>query len=496
MDHIREKLASRISNSLPILPPQATGFTVGDILLVNRDQNPAPDRIHGGWFDAVNENISTFLPFTPPQDSLPISAWISLGKTTEGSIDMGIKALLPSLFSVGGRFSRNREEVFKLFINVQTLTNARNPLNDLFFDHGQMSRLFRNPGNRNNWIVRGRGVVAVVQQSWGGDIIFQDAGNRSFGLIASATVPIPTAVPAAAGASLDARGGTAGHLAAGAVGVVGFNGSIFKLALVEGEQYMQGPIAILNRRQESHNNLAEAVSWSKLGNLYIRDGSREARELTAGMKKLAQLVAPLEHDSKTWVEAMTTGVGVLRAALPALPPQLSNSAKQCAFSVTHDTSEISCGQAREAIVKHLGGGSFGDVTMDDAPDKDKDQEEAVKHSGYHGSRNVIFWYSEEILSNVFAKLKKEKGSLELGGGFRLKDMRPALVFDMDKALLLPVYLSPRYVPSAETPFPTKVFRALKNGAFLITPVQGVPTNCEAQGLVLGNGGCEGWEMKI
>lgn len=129
MDNLREKVAEAIKPGFPIVPPARIGFKVGDILLVNRDQNPALDCIHDRWFSAANQNISTFLPaFTPPQLPPPDSAWLSMGETIED------------------------KEVIKLFIGCPTFTDARNTLKGIFHDEGQMAGVLQAPQNRDSWI--------------------------------------------------------------------------------------------------------------------------------------------------------------------------------------------------------------------------------------------------------------------------------------------------------------------------------------------------------
>jgi hypothetical protein len=462
MDDLREKVAMAIDAGLLLLPPKSHGFKVGDLLLLNRNQNPAQDKMHGGWFSALHQNISEFLTeFVPPQ---PDAALLLCGSTTLGS----------TFVSGGSRVARDRTATISLSVGSHTFTNARTAVNVLYYDEGKMSSMFLRPGNTEAWIHKGRGVVAFVEQSWGGNMIYKDSTETA-------------ASPVVLGASMDMNRDTSAHLQTSGVGVVGINVSFFKLATVEEHLYRQGPTAILSRQQENQEKLAEAVSWCKLGKMEIRDGSRDARTLTAGRTKLAHLITPVTGET-TWGGIVRAGVRMFEGEFPASPGLATDTAQQCAFSITHDTSEIGMEEARGAIVTFLGTGSFGDVTTDDAPDAENVQR------GYNASKNVILWYSEAILSNIFIKMMSSGGSLDLGEGFRLKGMRPALVFDMDQALLLPVFLSTSFVVDAKTCVPTTVFRALANGAFLITPVQGVPSNCEAQGLTFGNGGCEGWDL--
>jgi hypothetical protein len=251
-------------------------------------------------------------------------------------------------------------------------------LSDIFYDKDKMSSIFQLRRNKDRWLHNDQAVVTVVEQLCGGDIVYNDTNGNTASLLMNATVPIPTAVPAAVGANMGISRGTNVHLQTSGVGVIGFNLSFFKVAAVEEHVYMEGPIAILSRQPEYHEKLAEAVSWSKLGKLVIRDGSREALALTAGMTNLAHLITPLKHET-TWAEGVRAGVQILRNTFPTLPLTATNSARQCVFSVTHDTIEVISGdQARAAVVTHLGSGNFGDVTMDEVPDTENAEKEAPK----------------------------------------------------------------------------------------------------------------------
>jgi hypothetical protein len=60
------------------------------------------------------------------------------------------------------------------------------------------------------------------EQSWGGDIVYNDTNGNTASLLMHATVPIPIAVPAAVGANMGISRGTNAHLQTSGVGVIGF----------------------------------------------------------------------------------------------------------------------------------------------------------------------------------------------------------------------------------------------------------------------------------
>lgn len=264
-------------------------------------------------------------------------------------------------------------------------------------------------------------------------------------LVTNATAPISTAVPAAAGASMDVSGGTAGQLVARGVGVIGFSISIFKL-----EQHMQGPIATLNR--QCHRRLTEAVLWCKLGNLDVRDGSREAWALATGTKKLAHSVTPLKHESNVWVDRMTTGMGIFWAGCISFIASSDFELRQ--------TMCVFC----QAIVKHLRGGSFGDVTLDDAPGTDEAEKEEAGIRSVTGQGMFSFGAARRFSQGFRRTEKRLTGAW---GWLRPEgDTSCSSVQCTQSNTFLPVCLSPRCMSSAETHVPTKrVFRALKHGAF-------------------------------
>jgi hypothetical protein len=99
MDDLRESVAAVIEPALPVFPPQRIGFKVGDLLLLNRNQNPALDRIHDGWFTALNQNISQFLPeFIPPQSPPADARQFCCGSTKVSSLNVGMMAKASNLF--------------------------------------------------------------------------------------------------------------------------------------------------------------------------------------------------------------------------------------------------------------------------------------------------------------------------------------------------------------------------------------------------------------
>ena len=184
MEVLREQVAAAIQGALPVIPPQDNGFEVGDILLVNRSQNPARgSRMSDEWFSPLNQNIRDFdIEYTPPPPSTATGV-TSIALTKKNSLDAGIKAKLTGLFGLKSLFARSEDESITIELIDKTLTNGRTGLNkDVFFDDRKMDPMFQHPMNKESWISDGCGLVAFVEQSWSGDIQFKDSSGSAVSL--------------------------------------------------------------------------------------------------------------------------------------------------------------------------------------------------------------------------------------------------------------------------------------------------------------------------
>jgi hypothetical protein len=139
-----------------------------------------------------------------------------------GSLKGGIRAKVSNFLSTVFGFARNRGEHISVFVGSQTFTNASVKLGPIFYNKGKMSSIFQLQSSKDRWLHNGRGVVAVVEQSWGGNVVYTHTNGKMASLSMHATVGIPTAVPAAVGANMGISRGTNDHLQSSGVGVIGF----------------------------------------------------------------------------------------------------------------------------------------------------------------------------------------------------------------------------------------------------------------------------------
>ena len=486
-DFVLDRLAERLNGAVPALP-QLNGFAVGDVLMLERNANPAPDHLDHRWFTPMNINLSAhFSGFEAPQSPAPRTGIVSCGKTKVSALKAGALAKASGLFRAGGNFATNKNEVVTLIIRGLTLTNGTSEVEDIIWKEDNMTSYFDTPQNKGRFLGSGDlAVAAFVDKSWAGEVVYEDEKGGTVGLYGEVEVPIAAGTPVTAGAHAGGGKGAATSLATTGAAVIGFTVQFFKLARIDGALYKsKEPQFITSNAKTERDKLAHVVSWLKLGQEEIVAGTEEARRLTAGMVELAHFVAPAPTSDSTWASGMSAGLNMLKRKFTGLSDMETEPSKHsCAFSVTPESADSDVARAFVTKLATDTNLATGDVTMEDAADQVE----------YRASKNIIMSFSETTLSNLFEALKEHESLVHTDfDGFSLKGMRPVILFNVNRARLLPVFLSSSVVVD-EAPVPAKLLRALEHGGLLITPVTGTPKNCK--GFVLGNGGydSERWDV--
>ena len=480
MDKLRKQVSIAQQGSLPILPPQAIGFKCGDLLTLDEGfEHPLKTPFHSGWFAPTGENLSDVLlskdTFTPPPYASTGMSEINCGSITAAELSIGFKSKVKGLFSAGAGGNKGTNTEGELIIKSPSYASAIQELKGILHNRETKSRLFHEV-NWGNWfgLEADVGVLAVVDRSWTGDLqfVYNDGKKRS--LFGSAEVPLPASAPATLNARASASAESGSNLGATGEAAVGFSVYWLKAAYVDKQLFTSTPRRVV--RRADHDRLLEAASWLKLTDLTFRDDRFE--NAMKGMQGCATYIAQQTADNvATWGEVVTDGLSSMSLTVAGTQTQ------QGCFTVTSTDASTDYAQARSNLVSHIASGNYGDdggVTI-------------TRRKSFNQSVNFIISYSDEILSKVFDAMKSSGGSLDIGNGWFLTGMRLAVEFEMYKSGLLPVYLNSGVVDKSQAP--TMVFRALGKGAFLLTPVEGVPDDGgESLNRTFGNGGCPGWKM--
>jgi hypothetical protein len=498
MEKIEKSVADAFAGMVPCIPPQVGGYDVGDILVLNVENGTNPAKpINRSWFAPLNLNLAkVFQDFEPPA-ATDKEVVHCVGVSTASGVESGFRSRLSQLHLAGGAGSESNGEVSVLITDLKKTDGSETLVADYLDVNVKMNFLLQD-SNFQASINADRTVFAVVEQTYAGNIVFEDSAGRTISVFGSAdvnatAVPVPPGnamIGADAKASVESRATT---VTSSASSVIAFRVVYFKVAKID-ELYYTSKVQRMSHAQDK--SLQSAASW-------LIDGAkvwgRRRSTYVEGMREIGQYIASpaVSLAVGTWHDHENLAVLEAKEALKLDDNGVAGIS--AVLEVGH-TSEDPDTMNLKDLYKIVASGAtklsrslyVTSVAEEDTDVMETSDVAATAGGIFRKSVCIIMQGNREQLSMLFDLLhKSSRGSLELEGGWILKKMNAAVLFYMDKSGLAPVNVADNVKEA-----PGRVFRCLENGAYLMTPVEGAHKDPDCVYRVFGFGECSGWEMNV
>ena len=487
MQGMEDEISRVCDGKVPCMPPNAR-LEVGSVLVLNPRKNPSKKDVSVKWFNFTNNRISEFKPefeeelerqVLDGQKSSHVVASVSI-RDLKGNMKCAVLDVLGLGATAGANSSGSGSiKVIDLQKVVATrklknLLGSRVSVADMIQQEQELKMVATSTNS---------GVLAVVESVYKASVVFKESSDSGASLSLSGKGK--AAEQGGSGkvdAKAEVRDGKT-HVLFADSSAIGFGVYFYKVSVIDGTLYMSDPQKLFGR---SDHSIREAMSWARSGPV-SKTRKLEQLRMLKHMKPCAHFVAALAstESADTYPSAKAKAlqqandsVGIenhmVRKVGVALLTTHSGDAEDTALKDSFD-------QASEKMDGYIDGRKSADSKEKDAEMIDEDDADTEMQSSVTLIRSG---YGEETLAKLYLDWIGSGKNLDLEDGWFLKEVRICVFVDVAKSGLVPVTLE---TGQDTENAPGSVFRYLKNGDYLTTPVIGGPENIRgSQRRMFGN----------
>lgn len=483
MQGMEDEISRACDGKVPCMPPNAR-LEVGSVLVLNPRNNPSKKDVGVKWFNFTNNRISEFKPefeeerkrqVLDGQESSHVVASVSIrdlkGKMKCAVLDvLGLGATAGANSSGSGSIKVIDLQKVVATRELKNLLGSRVSVADMIQQEQELMMIANNSG-----------VLAVVESVYKASVVFKESSVS--GASASLSLKGKAAEQGGSGkVEAKAEDGKS-HVLFAESSAIGFGVYFYKVSSIDGKLYMSDPQKLFGR---SDHSIREAMSWARSGPV-SKTRKLEQLRMLKHMKPCAHFVAALAstESADTYPSAKTKAleqanesVGIenhmVRKVGVALVTTHSGDAGDMALKASFD-------QASQKVDAYIDGRKSADSKEKDAEMMEEEDSDTEMESSVTLIRSG---YGEETLAKLYLDWIGSGKNLDLGDGWFLKEVRICVFVDVAKSGLVPVTLEKGQDTENA---PGSVFRYLKNGDYLTTPVIGGPENIRgSQRRMFGN----------